>query len=315
MDPQISKITKLYELGLSQAKIAKELGISRSYVGFLMKRNGVSTRSFSDACPNKHELSEVERDEIIGLYASGLSINAVSKKLGISKKVVYRILRGKTRSISEANRLVTQANKDILTQDQLNLIYGTLLGDACLVVDGHSIVYSVSHCNQQRGYIEHTSSVLPSGCMSRIIQRSGFSPGSIVYAFKYRNKGALSDISKIVWVNGKKRVTKRWIKQLTPQAMAYWFMDDGSSSYHRNSVVIRFSTYSFDREELELLVKFISTLGIQVGIGQSRNKRHGKGMYIRVSQVDSDKFMYLIEDTVNAVSCMKYKLKYRRHLS
>lgn len=54
----------------------------------------------------------------------------------------------------------------------------------------------------------------------------------------------------------KKRIPKDIDKFLTPRALAYWFMDDGT--YHTNKSVTRnyvFATHSFPLEDQETLVQ------------------------------------------------------------
>lgn len=188
------------------------------------------------------------------------------------------------------------------------MLYGTLLGDACLYLDGHSIVYSVSHCQRQAGYSDHIFDAIGHGSIGWVTQRSGFSIGARVRAFKYRNKAALQDIWDVIMINGRKSVTSAWLSRLTPATLAYWFMDDGSSvrvGYQKRYVRITFATYSFTRDEVEMLRSGLLKFGFRSSMAQ-----HKHGLGIRLSQSDSMRFMNLIAPTMRLVPCLAYKLKY-----
>ena len=54
----------------------------------------------------------------------------------------------------------TKRNKHELSKSQLDLIYGSLLGDSSLSVDGKSIVLSTVHGNKQHEYVKHIKNVM-----------------------------------------------------------------------------------------------------------------------------------------------------------
>ncbi|KKL98946.1 hypothetical protein LCGC14_1819360 [marine sediment metagenome] len=313
MKAPIDQVCELYGSGLSQNEVARQLGCSRSLVDKVMRENKIRSRSFVEACTNRIEVSDELRQTVVDAYVSGIPFPDILVVHSVTEKVLRRLLRGVRRSISESNRVVTQRRKHNLSQEQLDLIYGTLLGDASLVVDGHSITYSTSHCDRQRGYIDHIRSTIGHGSVSSVVQKSGFSPGSIYHHFHYRNKGALRDIWDVVMVGGKKTVNPKWVKRLTPAAVAYWFMDDGSSVWvgvRKNYVRISFATYSFSHKEVELLCGKLHHFGLKASIDLSTSSRHGTGLSVRISQSDSLRFMRMVNPTVQLVSCMAYKLKY-----
>lgn len=146
--------------------------------------------------------------------------------------------------------------------------------------------------------------VLPLANVYSRTQSSGHSVGSTVHFLSYRNKGALSDVWDDVMVDGKKRINPRWVSRLSPAAIAYWFMDDGTSCYRDRSVVVRFSTYSFQLEEIYMLTSSLLSMGVRTGIHSSQ-----KGPVLSVREGDSKRFMELVASTVLKVPCMTYKLK------
>lgn len=259
----------------------------------------------------------MKHDEIRALYASGFSKRDLVSR-GYSYTSVKEALVGLTRSASEAARLYgqrrTESRRHVLNQDQLDLIYGSLLGDSSLSSYGpsdpvggpkYTIMFCNVHCDAQSGYVEYMKYLIPKGNVYTRIQESGYKVGSPIHRFVYRNKGALLDIWSNVMVGRKKTVTDRWAEHLTPSAIAYWFMDDGTSCRKRNGVVVRFSTYSFSISEIDILRNKLSDFGFRTNVQESRH-----GPVLSLSQSDSFKFMDFVSPTVAKVPCMLYKIKY-----
>ena len=59
---------------------------------------------------------------------------------------------------------------------------------------------------------------------------------------------------------------------LTPQALAYWYMDDGALKWKGKSNAVRLCTDSFSSYEINILKKALEDFGLKVGI-QKKNKR------------------------------------------
>ena len=89
-----------------------------------------------------------------------------------------------------------------------------------------------------------------------VIQNSNFIMKSFIHPMKV--------------VAGKKRVAHNIGELLTPRAVAYWFMDDSSSS-NKNRTSI-FSTHSFPKEDQEILIQaLINRLRRQATIQKERS--------------------------------------------
>lgn len=175
--------------------------------------------------------------------------------------------------------------------------------------------HSVSHCERQAEYSDHIFGTIGHGSIGWVTQKSGFTHGARVRAFKYRNKAALQDVWDVVMVNGRKSVTDAWVSHLTPAALAYWFMDDGSSvrvGYQKRYVRVTFATYSFTEEENAILVGWLNKFNLKAKVRWSKSPKHGTGHYIELSQSESSTFMDLVCPLVSVIPCMQYKLKYPR---
>jgi hypothetical protein len=249
--------------------------------------------------------------QIIRLYKSGLSKKRIIA-LGYTHSLVKSSLKDHTRTWNEIGRLhhenYIKNHTDYLKQSQLDFIYGSLLGDSSLTKYGYTTMFSNSHCDAQHGYSLFMRKLLPRGNIYTMIEKSGYNIGATIHSFSYRNLGALTPIWDDVMINDKKTVNERWVGKLTKEAIAYWFMDDGSSSYIRNekSISVSFSTYAFTDTEIELLIGKFNEFGIKSTIRHSK-----KGPVLSVSKYDTDLLMNIIEPIVKEIPCMRYKIKYR----
>lgn len=100
----------------------------------------------------------------------------------------------------------------------------------------------------------------------------------------------------------KKRVTKSWLKQLTWEGIAYWYMDDGSLS----GKSITFSTHSFTEEEVDLLVTMLKDRGIAARKVRVNKKDRRSYYTIRLNLVATRTFVQKVAKYVHPT--LQYKL-------
>ncbi len=108
----------------------------------------------------------------------------------------------------------------------------------------------------------------------------------------------------------KKRVPKLIHKFLTPRALAYWFMDDGSYYYNKSKTnqqkVYYFNTQSFSYEDIKILkkaLKFNFNLDTNIYKDQRKDRRY----YLLYIQPQSkDDFVNLIKSFI--IETFDYKL-------
>ena len=137
---------------------------------------------------------------------------------------------------------------------------------------------------------------------------NSFTPGKVYFKLTYENKFALSKIADLVLVDGKKRVNQKWLDKVDVLGLAYWFMDDGTSSFTKGpSIMTRFCTLSFDDEEISLLRSKldcfdIRTIANKTGDGGTKN-------VIYVKQNSINNLMNLISPFI--VPVLQYKIKRR----
>jgi len=154
-------------------------------------------------------------------------------------------------------------------KDPVNsVIYGTLLGDACIGKDKTSYRLTVSHGIKQIKYLQWKADILGYKRPFRDYI-SGY--GVHTKRIDYFDVARLATIYDTCIVGGKKSVTPEWIAQLDVISLAVWYQDDGSwgrvgaksktgGRYQRRA---SFSACSFNAQDCALLIEWLSTYGLK----------------------------------------------------
>lgn len=200
-----------------------------------------------------------------------------------------------------------------LTYNQRQLILGMLLGDGGIHYRNRynrsEFEFYVSHGMKQQEYIKFAAELLSANVSLGRKGQKSFGPGGEYLRLSYSNKPELSKIYDLCFKSGKKTITKRWLMEIDKQAIAYWFMDDGSSSIDKtsNCIMVRFASQSFSKKEHGLLRRKLLDFEIDTTL---RKVSDGTGYNIYVRQDSINKLMDLIEPFVPTQD-MKYKIKRR----
>lgn len=147
-----------------------------------------------------------------------------------------------------------------LNQEQKQICYGTLLGDASISLNGKNARLQMHHGLNQFKYIYWKYKKLESIC-----SRKSFTfktPGKNSYSkrrFKIRlqtlNSPDLTDIFYLLRKNGgPKVVTRDYLDLLEPLAIAVWWCDDGTlTGGHRQAEIC---THNMSLEEIKIFQKY-----------------------------------------------------------
>jgi hypothetical protein len=194
-------------------------------------------------------------------------------------------------------------HRDLRLNDrQVELLYGTLLGDSTLSSRSESTArISWSHCIKQKPYSDYKRQLFGDAISSESYDDN-------VKATKVQGKTTyqLKHIFDKFYPNGKKVVPLDVDKYLTPEAIALWYMDDGSFTRYkenRNSIVCNIHAYAFIEEDIDRLINVFS---IKYKIEARKiydTKRNG--YMIRISRLEALKFIALVAPYV--IESMKYK--------
>lgn len=261
------------------------------------------------------KISDDLRQSIIDLYLVGKNREDIAKITNVTNWTVRKVLKGITRDISASLKLYHKSKSIPINESQKQLILGSLLGDASLIYDSDddTIDFQVSHCEAQKEYLEYKAKVLGSNVLTGRKNINSYAPNSMYYKIYFHNKYELLKIKDYTIIQGRKTITEKWCSELSAEAIAYWYMDDGSSSYtkdkdgnHKNYIKCIFSTLSFKNEELILLQNLLKKFNINTSLVKHSD---GEGLNINILSDSTNVFMDLIEPYI--VPCMQYKIKRR----
>lgn len=214
-----------------------------------------------------------------------------------------RNLKGKALIKYKQSLTISPCQKDILI--------GTLLGDASMRLSQGKPVYAIKFEQgiQHKEYIEHLYEVFEPYCgtipKERFIDKEK-TRKSIGFT-TYRHKNFIfyyNYFYEIQENKGVKVIRKDIHKFLTPKAVAYWFMDDGT--YHIDNYGNRsylFSTQGFQKVECQRLCDALKlNFNIDANVHKDRKKWR---IYVR--QLSSQKLLDLIKPFIHPN--FQYKIK------
>ena len=200
-----------------------------------------------------------------------------------------------------------------LSDVQKEILVGTLLGDASMSKRYGRPHYSIKfeQDEEHAPYIDHLYEIFEPYTGSKPKYQSRKQKRS--YWFRtyqhndfifYWNYFYDVKFDRDIIVSKVKRVPKNIGKHLTPRAVAYWFMDDGTFHDDINSGVrdFLFSTQGFQKHESQLLCDVLKEKwNIRANVQKDK-----KSWRIAILRESSKPFLALIEPYI--VSCFKYKL-------
>ena len=239
-----------------------------------------------------HELME-------RLYQEGKSYKEIANILGYSKNSVSGWGIKKHGKLLDRNKSRRQAIP--ITQEQKEFMFGTLMGDGNLQLfnkNNNTVFGRTNHCIEQESYCIHKEKIL-----QPLVYQTKYTVkkiGNKEYPSCYycvRPNTNLLEMYYLFYKNGKKDVPED-LSLLTPRAMAWWFMDDGTAS-GRCSISI--ATCSFSLDGLLRLKDFLKKqYDIDITIQ--------KDFKIYFSSKSAIKFYNLVKDYI--IDDMLYKFKF-----
>ena len=205
-------------------------------------------------------------------------------------------------------------------EEVLPSIYGMLLGDSNIKADKRSnglLTISTTNGENQLEYLEYKKKIFSDDSKISKDINCGTFFGRHVYKWSLKTDPVVSYNLKQDWfINGKKTVTKNVIDKLTPESLAFWYMDDGSLTYRtkkRNTFFIRLATDGFSKEENDLLCDCLTNkFNIRSFVSKSKIAKDGHQMYEIVISPNEEviKFCKLVEPYI--CDSMSYKLPFQK---
>lgn len=184
-----------------------------------------------------------------------------------------------------------------LNQVQISVLIGSLLGDGTLrkALGKLNALFEVNHTIKQKDYVDWKYEQFKMFVLTAPKARKG-NGSRIAYRFTTQSLPVFTEFYNRFYDNKRKIIPSDL--QLDPQALAIWFMDDGSKS--RSSFYLNTQQFSLgDQQEL------IQMLEDQFNLIATLNK--DKIYYrIRINTESSKRFKEIIKPFV--LPSMKYKL-------
>lgn len=208
-----------------------------------------------------------------------------------------------------------------LSQDEVSVILGGLLGDSCYKKRDNVIVFS--HSAKQKKYLSWKHDILSGishDIRTSVVGRSIITGEDLVNVSFYTkiNKEYRADynsIKNLIFSDGKKTVNRRWLNMLTPLSLAVWWMDDGCLSVHKkkDGAISRFgklSTNGFSYEEQKIMKDYFKTVwDIDVKITPEKNS-----YFLRFTVPNLKKLFSIIYPFVIQIPDMIYKINMKYKL-
>lgn len=206
--------------------------------------------------------------------------------------------------------IVKQWNKDIqknpkllVSDEEHDIIIGTILGDASIRQREKNSCLRFSHSIKQRKYCSWKMEKLNKFNISEFREVKRKIKGGFINAIDFSTKThpVFNYYRNLFYKRGRKIVTKELLDQLNSRSLAIWVCDDGSYSTKQGYIIL--CTYSFNLEEHKLMKKFFKE---RFGLDPTIGFRDGKYYYLRFKQEDSRKLIKIIMEFTP--KCMKYKI-------
>lgn len=237
-----------------------------------------------------------------------ISDRHLSEELQIPKPAIlwYRKMYGipSGRSDSEVRKI----RNILLSDEEIGLIIGTVLGDGCLCYSAErdEAFLTIMHCKEQKEYVYHKYDKLKHLCLMPVTYTTceGFGI-SEVYYFSTIWHPELAKLYKLLYPNGKKAITKEALNLLTIAGFVWWFFDNGSGGNNCYNL----STCQFPLEQQQLLREHLfKKYKIYTSIITDKRKADRKTYY---SIYFAKRSYSILSDFLTRfiVPCMSYKIK------
>lgn len=297
----LEEIKNLYLEGKSFNEIGEILGKSGKTIAYHIKNVGIEVR------PNK----KIDQKEFEKLWTEGKSDKEIANYFGVKESTI-KTFRTKGENAGKFNIVRSFSQEDHkLSTIQEQMILGSLLGDMNLTsptMNRHlNSRLSIVHSIKQEDYFMEKVRILDKfmGSYKLYTPKPDKRTGNIYETWRGNSKShkVFTDIYNLLYQNNIKTITKNFLNKIIhPIALAFWFMDDGTSTG-------TIATNCFTDEEVELLVNWLKeTWNIESTIQKNKNCS-----VLHISTSSRPKFEKLIYPYM--IPSMYYKLKYINEVS
>lgn len=286
----IEKAMRMAEDGYMDSEIARKFGVSRGNIFMHRKRRNIKSQFSYD------KLSKIDNTKFEELFNQGLTDDKIAEELGMSADGIYshRMRHGYFRES------YVESKENPLTQDNLEIILGIMMGDGCMERPARNTRLVLAHCPQQKDYRDYIAEQLNNlsphtfYCISKPHMKTGKCYES--YWLTLPTNPALNVLYEHFYINGTKRIPFELFENFTWQSLAYMYMDDGNKG--TSGAKIATNCFTFDD-----LQKFQIFLKRKFSLETTICKDHT--LYIKATS-----FRYMKSQIEPYIcDCMKYKIR------
>lgn len=292
------EIIPLIKEGKSAKEISEIVGCAISTVRSCAKSNNLEIVKLRGSMNKDKEI------EILKLLDEGMSLKEIADKLEVCEATI-RNYKHKLKNEIVAKRTPTKAKEKIeLTQIQLEVLYGSLLGDMSIdKTSGRTSRLVINQGGEQEAYFDYKCKIFEN-LLGKINKSNRYDKRTDKWYHKYSVRflanPVYNNIYEELYLNNIKTVTKNWLNKVTERGLAFWFMDDGN-----NKGVL--ATNCFSYEECSLIKEwFLEKWNIEVTIEHQKGKS-GVQYVIYFPKEAKNKFYKLTHQYF--IPEMEYKIK------
>lgn len=180
----------------------------------------------------------------------------------------------------------------LITQQEHDIMMGSLMGDASIRQREKNSCFRFSHSIKQKNYSEWKAKFLELFNISEFREVKRRVRKSFVHAVDFSTKThpTFNYYRNLFYPQGKKVVTREILNQLNPRSLAIWICDDGS--YENKQGYLILCTNSYTLEEHILMKDFFK---VKFNLDPTIGFRDGKYYYLRFKQGDTKKLARIIK--------------------
>lgn len=218
-------------------------------------------------------------EQVADRWNSGASCKAIMTEFDIPydriRRIKYRL--GLSSHISHPTTRCT-----VLTKDAHSILTGLMLGDGSLIQSSKARTPYFSIASIQPNYIKSLMTELPFewGEPQIVPAREEIIKGQLCKCQETWYAHTRSDVSLISWrqfwyPRGIKTIPSGLV--LTPFSILHWFLNDGSSTYRKNSssnILVSFATNGFTHNECQLLCQKLKEADRRLLFAAHKNHTH-----------------------------------------
>lgn len=259
----VNEMIRLNNEHLTPEEIGVKLGVSGSSIRRRLKQLGID---------NYRKISKKSDDllnKIEDLIKKGKTNKQIAELLSMSPTTVRKYTK-ELGYETNSQRTKTLTNKEIeLNTEQLEVLYGSLLGDMSIDTNWKHARPIISQGGLQEEYFDHKCKIFEN-LIGKISKKDRYDKRTNKwyhrYYVKFLTNPIYTKLKEELYPNGIKTITLNWLNKLTARSLAFWFMDDGT-----NSGVL--ATNCFTYEECLLIQKWFSEKwNINTTIQSQKNK-------------------------------------------